>query len=211
MAATVTSSAAAAAPSAAPSAVTTAPASVSSPAGIKQQQQGRVKKADRGLGGSMTASTTRNPAVPKQPNSLYTQLVTALHQHPSDLFILFSCMLMRGPSLNAAAHYIVDEVERCTGVDVLEVALQTDPDPQPAGAQKDPDVQQEHEVLEAFLYRHQRSDWEVAWGGVYRPQEEARHAQRLKAYVQAAGRRAAQQAPAVASLLQELLELGDSN
>jgi hypothetical protein len=47
--------------------------------------------------------------------------------------------------------------------------------------------------------------------GEYCPQEEARHAQRLKAYVQAAGRRAAQQAPAIASLLQEMLELGDNN
>jgi hypothetical protein len=134
---------------------------------------------------------------------LFAQLVVVLERSPAQLACCLGTLGRRRGSLLAAGTYVFREVERCTGLMLRLPASQLLNDP-------DLGARAKQELLERFLDMHQCSVWQGSWGGVYRPQEEARHAQRLKAYVQAAGRRAAQQAPAVASLLKEMLELGDS-
>jgi hypothetical protein len=115
----------------------------------------------------------------------------------------------------ASGSYVYTEVRKCTGVELMERSAQivegleqTRASPVEQG--RTLTAQAQHVSCDGFVHSHQCSVWQGSWEGLYCPQEEARHAQRLKAYVQAAGRRAAQQAPAVASLLKEMLELGNS-
>jgi hypothetical protein len=149
---------------------------------------------------------------------LHAQFVETLQQSPIQLanYLLFLTggLPKGGKAVVNAGCYAVREVEKCTGVQSLQPALQFLQNPQLKGAspaQMPRLLSAQDEPLDQFLTKHQQKEWLGAREGAYRPQEEARHAQRLKAYVQAAGRRAAQQAPAVASVLQEMLELGDSN
>jgi hypothetical protein len=144
--------------------------------------------------------------------------VETLQQSPVQLadYLLFlkGGLPQGGKAVVNAGCYAVRQVEKCTGVQLLEPALQFLENRQLKGAspaQIPHMLSAQHEPLDQFLTKHQHSEWLGAREGAYRPQEEAKHAQRLKAYVQAAGRRAAQQAPAIASLLQEMLELDDSN